>query len=185
MALRGAQRQTSSPTAASCSTAAITAYWMVSRHCLSRPRPPSRWPLAWKYSLVVQQWTAGSQSSRTGLATPESRERYITALSSTSGLHQAYRPRRQAPARLAIAKAESDAMLRDGTARRSESSWSSALHIVPKKDTVWRPCCDYRGPNTRSVRHIPPVTRQFGTEHGMRAVDHTQLDVILPYPRDL
>jgi hypothetical protein len=42
------------------------------------------------------------------------------------------RPRRLAPDRLAIAKAEFDAMLRDGTARRSESSWSSALHIVPK-----------------------------------------------------
>jgi hypothetical protein len=25
-------------------------------------------------------------------------------------------------------------MVRDGTARRSESSWSSALHLVPKKD---------------------------------------------------
>ncbi|XP_023709605.1 uncharacterized protein LOC111865653, partial [Cryptotermes secundus] len=44
------------------------------------------------------------------------------------------RPRRLAPDRLAIAKAEFDAMLRDGTVRRSESSWSSALHIVPKKD---------------------------------------------------
>jgi hypothetical protein len=50
------------------------------------------------------------------------------------------RPRRQAPDSLAIAKEEFDAMLRDGTARRSESSWSSELLNVPKKDTGWRPC---------------------------------------------
>ena len=37
------------------------------------------------------------------------------------------RPRRLASDRLAIVKAKFDAMLRDGTARRSESSWSSAL----------------------------------------------------------
>jgi hypothetical protein len=52
------------------------------------------------------------------------------------------RPRRLAPNRLAIDKAEFDAMLQDGTARRSESSWSSALHIVPKKDNGWCPCGD-------------------------------------------
>jgi hypothetical protein len=44
------------------------------------------------------------------------------------------RPRRLAPDRFAVAKAEFEAMVRDGTARRSESSWSSALHLVPKKD---------------------------------------------------
>jgi hypothetical protein len=53
------------------------------------------------------------------------------------GLQVPCRPRRLAPDRLAIAKAEFDAMLRDGTARRSESSSSLALHIVPKKDTDW------------------------------------------------
>jgi hypothetical protein len=39
-----------------------------------------------------------------------------------------------APDRLAIAQAEFDAMLRDGTARSSEIPWSSSLHIVPKDD---------------------------------------------------
>jgi hypothetical protein len=35
--------QTSCPTTAPWWTVAITAYWMVSRHCLSRPKPPGRW----------------------------------------------------------------------------------------------------------------------------------------------
>ena len=42
----------------------------------------------------------------------------------------ALRPRRLASDRLAVAKVEFDAMLRDGTARRAEGPWSSALHLV-------------------------------------------------------
>jgi cleavage and polyadenylation specificity factor subunit 1 len=77
------------------------------------------------------------------------------------------RPRRLTPDRLAIAKAEFDAILREGTARRSESSWSSALHIVPKKDNGWRPCGGYRALNARTipdrylVRHIHDYSHQL------------------------
>jgi hypothetical protein len=72
-----------------------------------------------------------------------------------------------APDRLAIGKAEFDAMLREGTARRSESSWSSALHIVPKKDNGWRLCGDYRAlngltiPDRYPVRHIQDYSHQL------------------------
>jgi cleavage and polyadenylation specificity factor subunit 1 len=74
---------------------------------------------------------------------------------------------RLAPDRLTIAKAEFDAMLREGTARHSESSWSSALHIVPKKDNGWRPCGDNRALNARTipdrylVRHIHDYSHQL------------------------
>jgi len=53
----------------------------------------------------------------------------------TPGPPVACRPRRLAPDRLAVAKAEFDTMLKDGTARRAEGPWLSALHLVPKKDS--------------------------------------------------
>jgi hypothetical protein len=44
------------------------------------------------------------------------------------------RPRRRAPDSLKIARTEFNAMVRDGTARPSKNLWSSALHLVSKKD---------------------------------------------------
>ncbi|CAK1595488.1 unnamed protein product [Parnassius mnemosyne] len=43
-------------------------------------------------------------------------------------------PGRLAPDKLKIAKEEFEAMLKNGPARPSESSWSSVLHLAPKKD---------------------------------------------------
>jgi len=55
----------------------------------------------------------------------------------------ACRPRHLAPDCLAVTKAKFNAMLQDGTARRAKGPWSSALHLVPKKDSGWRSCGDY------------------------------------------
>jgi hypothetical protein len=66
----------------------------------------------------------------------EVRHHTVHHIRTTSGPPVTCRLRRLAPDPLAMAKAEFDAMLRDGTARRSESSWSSALHTVLRRTTV-------------------------------------------------
>jgi hypothetical protein len=76
----------------------------------------------------------------------------------TPGPPVACHPRRLAPDCLAVAKAEFDAMLRDGTARRAEGPWLSVLHLMPKKDSGCRPCGDYRALNARTIPNIQSDT---------------------------
>jgi hypothetical protein len=58
-------------------------------------------------------------------------------------------------------------MLRNGTARCSDSPWASPLHLIPKKEDGWRPCGDYCELNARTVpdqypvRHIADFAQQL------------------------
>jgi hypothetical protein len=97
----------------------------------------------------------------------EVRHSTVHHIQTTPGPSVTCQQRQLALDRLTIAKAEFKAMLRDGTAYRSESAWSSALHIVPKKDNGWHPCGDYRAlnshtiPNRYPVRHIHDYIHQL------------------------
>jgi cleavage and polyadenylation specificity factor subunit 1 len=84
------------------------------------------------------------------------------------------RPRRLAPDRLAIAKAEFDAMLKDDTARRSKSSWSSAPHIMPKKDNRWHPCGHYRA--RYPVHHVHDYS-----QHLFSCTIFSKIDLVRSY----
>lgn len=87
------------------------------------------------------------------------------------------RPRRLPPDRQKAALKEFEFMLQNGTARRSESAWSSPLHLVPKKDNGWRPCGDYRALNARTIpdnypiRHIQDFTHQLAGSRIFSKVD--------------
>ena len=81
----------------------------------------------------------------------EHRHSTVYHIPTTPGPLVTSRPRLLAPDRLRIAKSKFEEMLRNGTARRSDSLWASPLHLVPKKEDGWRSCGDCRALNARTV----------------------------------
>lgn len=91
------------------------------------------------------------------------------------------RPRRLAPDRLKIAKQQFEDMVREGTARPSDSPWASALHLAPKKNG-WRPCGDYRALNARTIPDRYPIPHLEDYAHRLAGcVIFTKIDLVKAY----
>jgi hypothetical protein len=81
------------------------------------------------------------------------------------------KPRRLDPEKHRIAEAEFRNLEKAGIVRRSNSPWSSPLHMVPKPDGSWRPCGDYRRLNlaTKHDRYpLPSILDLSAKLHGCK-----------------
>ncbi|XP_055932083.1 uncharacterized protein LOC129962361 [Argiope bruennichi] len=97
----------------------------------------------------------------------------------TKGPPVSAKPRKLAPDRLKIAKAEFQRMIHLGHMRPSISSYSSPLHMVSKKGSIeWRPVDNYRALNAQNVKDKYPIVciADFTSElHGKQMFSHIDL----------
>jgi transposase InsO family protein len=118
----------------------------------------------------------------TGTGTWRKPKHSVEHVIETTGRAVTAKPRRLDPAKRAVAEAEFRELEAAGIVRRSNSPWSSPLHMVPKPNGKWRPCGDYRRLNVQTVPDSYPLpnVQDFSNKlHG--CVIFSKIDLVKGY----
>jgi hypothetical protein len=86
------------------------------------------------------------------------------------------------PQKLEIAKLEFKKLESAGIIRRSKSPWALPLHMVPKKDSSWRPCGDYHRLNMITTPDKYPLPNMQDLSNGLNGCSvFSKIDLVKGY----
>ena len=127
------------------------------------------------YSRLLEQFATITRPELSSKSVRHGAEHFIP----TEGPPVHARARRLPPDKIVIAKEEFRNMEYMGGIRRSDSPWSSPLHMVPKNSGGWRPCGDYNDVTTADRYSVPHI-QEFASQLAGASI-FSKIDLVRGY----